>query len=213
MVMDVAVVPGLDIWGHAGLIGERAVGICGSRDADERALELAERFGVLVAEAGLVLVAGNARGVDDAAQYGSLRAGGRVVSVLAEGLGGWRPRARYRPFLTAANYAAVSEFQSDARWQTWRAMQRNGTIIDLSLALVVVQAGESGGTWEAGLECLRRRKPLLVVQRQEPPETEGNAKLIARGGIPVTTVRALATILGELTAGDADFGQAQGRLL
>ena len=197
--------PDVAVQGDRGLLGRPAIGLCGSRDADAQALGHAERFGRLVAELGLVLVSGNARGVDDAAQFGALEAGGAVISVLAEGLSGWKPRARYREFLSVGespgNYAAVSEFPSGARWQVWQAMQRNGTILDLSLALVVVQSGESGGTWEAGLECLRRRKPLLVVRRREPPEAEGNGELIRRGGIAVSRVRELADLLEAIRAG------------
>ena len=183
------------------LLGRPAIGLCGSRNADAHALELAEKFGRLVADLGLVLVSGNARGVDDAAQFGALGAGGAVISVLAEGLAGWKPRARYRRFITPANHAAVSEFPPEARWQVWRAMQRNKTILDLSLALVVVQSGESGGTWEAGLECLRLRKPLLVAQRQVPPETEGNAELIRRGGTAVSTMSQLSQLLELIREG------------
>ena len=199
--------------GDRTLLGRPAIGLCGSRHADARALELAEKFGRLVAKLGLVLVSGNARGVDDAAQFGALEAGGAVISVLAEGLAGWKPRARYRGLLrvgeSPGNYAAVSEFPPDARWQVWRAMQRNKTILDLSLALVVVQSGESGGTWEAGLECLRRRKPLLVVQRQEPPETEGNAELIRRGGIAVSTMPQLTQLLESIREGQSIGNQEQ----
>lgn len=191
----------ITVWGNHALLDRVAVGICGSRHADERALGLADRFGKLAAKRGFVLVSGNARGVDDAAQYGALRAGGSVVSVLAEGLGGWKPRAPYRPLITGENYAAVSEFPDEARWLASRAMQRNETIIALSCAFVVVQAGESGGTWEAGLTCLRLGKPLLVVQREEHPETEGNAKLIARGGIPVVTTRGLVDLLDQARDG------------
>lgn len=192
----------MDVIGNRALLHASAVGICGSRHADERALELADRFGRLAAQRGFVLVSGDAKGVDDAAQYGALRAGGSVISVLAEGLGGWKPRVRYRPLITDENYAAVSEFPAEAGWLASRAMQRNRTIIDLSCAFVVVQAGdESGGTWEAGLTCLRLGKPLLVVQREERPETEGNAKLIARGGIAVATTRRLVDLLDQARKG------------
>ena len=191
----------LTVEGNRALLSRPAIGICGSRHADDQALDLAQKFGRFVAKLGLVLVSGNARGVDDAAQFGALDAGGAVVSVLAEGLAGWKPRVRYRGLITPANHAAVSEFPDTARWQVWQAMQRNGTILDLSLALVVVQSGESGGTWEAGLECLRRGKPLLVVQRQEPPETEGNAQLIRRGGVAVSTTRQLTDVLEDIRDG------------
>lgn len=202
----------LQTWGNRELLGRLGVGICGSRNADERALELAERFGRFVAKLGLVLVSGNARGVDDAAQLGALRQGGEVISVLAEGLAGWQPRSRYREFLTPENFVAVSEFPAEARWLGWRAMQRNGTIIDLSRTLVVVQAGESGGTWEAGLACLKRRKPLLVVQRQEQPETRGNALLIGKGGLAVTSERQLLELLTKVRDSEP-FGLEQPRLI
>jgi DNA processing protein len=100
--------------------------------------------------------------------------------------------------INSENYAAVSEFPPESRWQTWRAMQRNGTILDLSRALVVVQAGESGGTWEAGIECLRRQRPLLVVQWEERPETTGNARLIEKGGIAVSSEGALVELLKKI---------------
>jgi DNA processing protein len=92
-------------------------------------------------------------------------------------------------------------------------MQRNETILDLSRALVVVQSGESGGTWEAGLACLRRRLPLLVVQRQEAPETEGNARLIRKGGMAVTTNNNLIALLEKLKAGVPLGGIVQEPLL
>ncbi len=193
--------PDFSIWGSEALLSRAGVGICGSRNADTKALELAERFGQFVTKIGLVLISGNARGVDDAAQFGALRRGGEVISVLAEGLRDWQPRARYREFISSENYAAVSEFEPDARWQTWRAMRRNGTILDLSQALVVVQSGESGGTWSAGLECLKRGKPLLVVQRQERPETEGNARLVEKGGVAVSSERALVDYLEKVRDG------------
>jgi len=193
--------------GNVALLNEPAIGICGSRDADEQAIELARRFGEMAADSGLVVVSGNARGVDDAAQLGALAAGGRVVSVLAEGLAGWRPRARYRDLITGTNYLALSEFPDDAKWQAWRAMQRNGTIVRLSRALVVVQSGEKGGTWEAGIECLRQGKPLLVVQRQEHPETEGNALLVRKGGVPVSTIRDLRGLLCRVTKGEPLAGE------
>ncbi|MDA0271106.1 MAG: DNA-processing protein DprA [Chloroflexi bacterium] len=202
----------LNHWGNSALLGSGAVGICGSRNADDQALALAERFGRLMAAEGLVVVSGNARGVDDMAQYGALSEGGSVISVLAEGLEGWQPRKRYRDLITSENYLAVSEFPHDARWRVWHAMQRNGTILDLSQALVVVQSGEAGGTWEAGIECLKRRMPLLVVQRQEPPETEGNARLIAKGGLPVATTARLKALLRQLK-NDELRGSAQQRPL
>ena len=195
----------LATWGNASLlelVRERgAVGICGGRDAGPEALDLARQIGMEVAAMGLVLVSGNARGVDDLAQFGALSRGGDLISVLAQGLEDWKPRRHYRPLLDGSNYAAVSQFPSTAGWATWRAMQRNGTIIDLSLAMVVVHAGTRGGTWEAGKTCLRRKKPLLVACGSGA-ESPGSALLIADDGIPFDTAKELRTLIEQIQAGD-----------
>lgn len=180
-------------------IGLPAVGICGSRNATEEAISRANRFGHLATKAGLGVVSGNARGVDSSAQLGALQSNGWVTAVLPEGLGGWKPRMEHRPFVNADNLVVVSEYDDAAGWTVGRAMQRNRLIVGLSLALVVVQAGTSGGTFNAGLECLKQRKPLLVVESQtQSPETEGNRQLIARGAVGLTTERELYELLKQI---------------
>ncbi len=194
----------LATWGNKSLVEsvwERgAVGICGGRDAGPEALELASQIGVEVAAMGLALVSGDARGVDDAAQFGALSAGGDLISVLAEGLEGWKPRARYRPLLNGTNFAAVSQFAPAEGWTVWRAMQRNNTIIDLSMAMIVVHAGTRGGTWEAGRACLRRRNPLLVACGHGV-ESKGSALLEEAGGVPFQSTRELRRLIEEIQAG------------
>jgi len=62
------------------------------------------------------------------------------------------------------------------------AMERNSVIIGLSRAMVVVEAGESGGTWNAGLATLDAGKPLFVaVYEGMEATTPGNTRLLERG--------------------------------
>ena len=61
-------------------------------------------------------------------------------------------------------------------------MQRNRTVCGLSDALVVVEAGVSGGTFEAGKLALRLKMPLFVVDYAEPASSAaGNTYFLARG--------------------------------
>ena len=173
--------------GSAHLLDARLIGVCGSREASDQWLEYARALGVEAARAGLGVVAGDARGVDEVAEAAALSAGGDVVAVLPEGLGNWRARAIYREFLDDSdmNIAVVSQFADDARWQVYRAMQRNRLVIGLSEALFVVISGETGGTWEAGVECLKLHHPLFVMVDEDESAPLGNRKLIERGGRPV----------------------------
>jgi predicted Rossmann fold nucleotide-binding protein DprA/Smf involved in DNA uptake len=62
-------------------------------------------------------------------------------------------------------------------------MQRNSTIAALSDRVVVMAAGKSGGSWEMAQLCLKRKKPLFVLD-VEPDVSEGNQMLIRAGAIP-----------------------------
>ncbi len=201
----------LTTWGSSSLVDSLeehgAVGICGGRDSGPKALELAKQIGKEIAGMGLVLVSGDARGVDDAAQFGVLSEGGRVISVLAEGLAGWKPRKHYRPLIDERNYAAVSEFASEESWAVGRAMQRNGTIVEISMAMVLVNAGTKGGTWEAGKMCLRRKKPLFVAYGDEV-KSKGSAQLIKENGIPFRTTEELRTLIEQVQAGELAIAES-----
>ena len=194
-----------------------AIGIAGGRDAGADALEFAQQVGREIARMGLVLISGNARGVDEAAEFGALRAGGDVIAVLAQGLTSWRPRVRLRSLIDDdnSNYAAVSDFDPGERWQVWNAMERNGTIVELSMAMVVIHAGEKGGTLDAGNKCLNEGKPLFVA-RGEGIEAEGSRMLIETGGAPFCTMEELRAHIEQIQtqAGEPSpaGGETQGAL-
>jgi len=65
-------------------------------------------------------------------------------------------------------------------------MQRNQTVCGLSEALVVIEAGTSGGTFEAGKLALRLKMPLFVADYAEPAASAaGNDYFLARGARPL----------------------------
>ena len=186
-------------WGNVSLLSEVAVGICGSRKASEHGLAYAFELGQLAAQYGLVVVSGHAAGVDQHAHQGAIQAGGQTIAVLPEGIGRFRPRRALRDVLTGGNFLAVSEFQPEAPWTAWRAMQRNATMIELADAMFVVEAGETGGTIDAGKETLRAGKPLFVLEfLHERPQTRGNHLLLERGATPVANMKELKRALEQV---------------
>ena len=182
--------PVLYVQGDTSILTTTGFGICGSRKGSDRGVEIAGRFGAEVAKLGLPEVSGYAKGVDTAAHLGALQAGGTTVVVLAEGILHFRVKKTFKDiFEVSKRMVAVSEFPPGRPWSVHGAMQRNGTICGLSDALVVVEAQATGGTLNAGLECLRQGKPLLVVQYDNGnPDNmpKGNARLIKEGGVPVS---------------------------
>ena len=172
--------PALDAVGKLALLERDAIGICGSRDASDKALEYAFAFGREAAERGLVVVSGYARGIDRQAHKGALSAGGGTIAVLPEGIEGFRIVQELLPLVNLdRNFLALSMFDSRARWQSWRAMERNKLIVGLSLGLFVVEARDRGGTIDAAKECKRQHKPLWAVAYSEDKAgREGNKKLL-----------------------------------
>ena len=76
----------------------------------------------------------------------------------------------------------VSEYLPKDKWSVSRAMNRNNTIIGLSDAMVVVEAGLTGGSLDAGLRSLEDKKPLFVPVYSDYPESAlGNRILLERG--------------------------------
>ena len=165
--------------GNTGLLRQRAVGLCGSRDASPRGLCVAADVGRQAAEADTVLVTGLARGVDREAMRAVLDAGGAAIGVLAEGWERWTVKG-LEPAIEDGRLLVLSEFRPSALWRVGQAMQRNGTIVLLAEEMHLIEAGERGGTLDAGQRALRHGRSLFVLETGR--WTVGNEMLVREGG-------------------------------
>ena len=133
--------------GDITLLNQPAVALVGSRDLENDNREFAEEVGRQAARQGLILVSGNARGADQAAQNACLQSGGRVISVVADCLSAHKPRE---------NVLYVSEESFDAEFSSQRAHSRNRVIHALGRVVFVAQASlQKGGTWQGTTANLR----------------------------------------------------------
>jgi DNA processing protein len=125
-----------------------AVAMVGSRKADPYGKEVAELFARALAEAGVTVVSGFARGVDAAAHRGALSSpGGRTVAVLGCGLSIDYPAGHAALGKEiAARGALVSEFPCDAGPRSWHFPVRNRVIAALAAGTLVVQATAKSGS-------------------------------------------------------------------
>ena len=155
--------------GAAALFDAPAVGFCGSRKASEKGLQVASECARLLAQEHINVVSGYAHGIDLAAHKGALEVGGTTTLVLAEGILHFRPKQQIKPFIQQTGLdrmAIVSEFPPALTWKAHNAMTRNRTICGLSNALIVIESGLEGGTFEAGKTALDLGEPLFCVEYQ-----------------------------------------------
>ena len=133
--------------GDPAMLEEPGIALVGSRDMRPQNLGFAREVGRQAAIQGLVLVSGNARGADRAAQDACLEAGGRVVSIVADELERCAPYSRV---------TYVSEDGFNLGFSAQRALSRNRVIHALGRMVFVAQARLGrGGTWDGVSRNLR----------------------------------------------------------
>ena len=126
--------------GDLSILNTPAVSLVGSRELRRENHAFAEAVGIHAARQGLTLVSGNARGADRAAQEACLRAGGKVISIVADEL--WKHHSR-------ENILYVSEEDYDSPFTAQRALSRNRCIHTLGRMVFVAQSDLlKGGTWD-----------------------------------------------------------------
>lgn len=210
--------------GNRQLLGRDSIGFCGSRDTTPRGLEVVSEITQQLVLENCLVISGHARGTDTAAHVAALRTGGATIIVAPEGILNFRLRAELADIVDDTNTLVLSQFAPSAPWSIANAMARNRTISDLSNALVVIDSGDTGGTFEAGKYALKHNQLLYVANYDYPAEgTPGNAYFLARGGRPLYTngataqpntdeiVRAVRQ--GEQSGSDSGSAPLQPRLL
>lgn len=183
--------------GNKSLLYADGVGMCGSRNVSQQGLGAADKCGATVSSKGLTVVSGYAKGVDTATHLAALRSGGSTVIVLAEGFDHFRIKRSFAQDYDAERTLVVSQFAPGQTWQAHAAMARNAIIYGLSKALLVIEAGERGGTLAAGRGALDLGRPVLVVDFGDRTP-EGNRVLLELGAVPVRTTNSLSDALDAL---------------
>lgn len=172
--------------GNTALLNTISVGFCGSRKISPKGTAIATGCSKQLVEKGVTVVSGYAAGTDLAAHRAALEHNGSTVFVLAEGIFHMSYKNDIKNFLSPDNHVFVSQFMPEISWNAGNAMQRNHIIIGLSKAMVLIESGLSGGTFEAGKEALRVNCPLFVVDYAEPfLSSEANPYFLQNGGMPI----------------------------
>jgi len=83
--------------------------------------------------------------------------------VLAEGILRFRVKREIRDEWDEARTLVISEFGPNLPWSVNHAMQRNRTICGLSRAMLLIEARITGGSIQAGRDCLRLGLPLFAA--------------------------------------------------
>lgn len=173
------------------------IAVVGARNATAYGRYTAEKLCREMAEAGVTIVSGLARGIDTAAHRGALAAGGRTIAVLGTGLARIYPEAnRELVRRIAASGAVITEFPLKAGPDAHHFPVRNRIISGISLGTVVIEAArKSGSLITARLSAEQNREVFAVPGNVHSAKSAGTHFLIKQGAKLVETA---ADIFEEL---------------
>ncbi|MEX1248058.1 MAG: DNA-processing protein DprA [Anaerolineales bacterium] len=176
---------------------EWAVAVVGTRRVTAYGQQVAEEFGAFLARNGITVVSGLAKGVDAISHQAALKAGGRTVAVLAHGLDQIYPAENRRLAEEIMTHGAlVGDYATGTPPDAANFPPRNRIISGLSLAVVIIEAGEqSGALITAGFAAEQGREVFAVPGTIFAPQSKGTNMLIQRGAHPLVRFEDLLDLL------------------
>lgn len=165
------------------------VAIVGSRRPTLYGLEVAERFAISLAERGVIVISGLAKGIDGAVHRGALKAKGRTLGILGCGLDIIYPPDNVElynelrgPKDHNGGCGIVSEFPFGTLPAPFNFPRRNRIVSGMSLGVLVVEANiKSGALITASFAAEQGREVFAVPGRVDSPLSTGPHALIRQG--------------------------------
>ncbi len=179
---------------------DASVAIVGTRRATPYGRQAAERIAAELAQAGVTVVSGLARGVDAAAHRAALEAGGRTIAVLGSGPDVIYPAEHRRLAEQILESGAIlSELPPGAKPDAQNFPARNRIVSGMTLGTLIVEAPlRSGALITASFAADQGREVFVIPGSIFAQTAEGTNALLRDGA---RLVRDGADILEDLGLG------------
>lgn len=193
--------PVLYVRGQLSAEDDWSVAIVGTRAISPYGRQVTEELASTLAQNGITIVSGLARGVDAAAHNAALKAGGRSLGVLGSGVDKiYPPEHRALAEKMSEQGAILSDYAPGTPPDAANFPPRNRIISGLARAVIVIEAGESSGALiTASFAAEQGREVFAVPGSIYSPNSKGPNRLIANGARPLLSPADLLNAL-DLTS-------------
>lgn len=196
--------PILTARGDTALAARPSVAIVGARNASAAAVKLARDFAAALAEAGLAVVSGLARGIDGAAHRGALSAGasgGGTVGVIASGIDiAYPPEHADLQEEVASHGLLLAEQPPGTEPLARHFPTRNRIIAGMAAGTLVVEAApKSGSLITARLAGEAGREVMAIPGSPLDSRSHGCNQLIRDGAVLVQSPADVIELLEGFT--------------
>jgi DNA processing protein len=173
------------------------VAVVGTRRVSAYGRQVTEELATFLANNGVTVVSGLARGVDAIAHQFALKAGGRTIAVFGCGIDRiYPPEHTQLAEKMIASGAILSDYAPGTPPDAANFPPRNRIISGLSMATVVVEAGETSGALITAQFAIDQGRDVFAVPGNIlAPQSKGTNRLIAQGAHPMLSARDLLDVL------------------
>jgi DNA processing protein len=170
-------------------VDTRSVAVVGTRQASKAGVDNAGRMARLLAQRGVTVVSGLARGIDTAAHREALAAGGRTIAVLGTGISRCYP-AENRDLAEeiTKNGALVSQFWPTRPPGRDTFPRRNVVTSGISQGTVVIEASSTSGAKMQARLAIEHGKMVFLVRSLVTSQQWARDYVQRRGAIEVSAV-------------------------
>ena len=191
--------PYLFLKGNVHLLEEKSVCVVGSRNASEESMNKTERIVKSLVKRNIGVNAGLARGIDTATHTAALANGGRTIAVIGTPINQYYPKEnKDLQIQIEKNGLVVSQFPPCNAINRWNFPTRNGVMSGISLATIIMEAGESSGALKQADYALKQGRDVLIPQSAiDNPLIQWPKKYVSKGAHAFKTLKEVLQILNR----------------
>jgi DNA processing protein len=153
------------IRGNVSLLARAGIAVVGTRQPTPYGVGMAEMLSRDLANRGLAILSGMARGVDTAAHKGALDAGGKTVAVWGTGIDVVYPKENKKlaERIAESGGTIVSEYPLGTFPAPQNFPIRNRILSGISIGVLVIEAGEYSGTRITARCAMEQNRDVYAV--------------------------------------------------